>query len=137
MIQPLQLHPKKCKIRCGLYACGIIGYFFKNQAEEQVTVNGDRYRTMIINVDLEEMWFQKDGTMCHTANATIDVLRKQFDEKIISRNRPVKWPPRSCDLTPLDYFIWGYVKSLVYVDKPETIAVLKANITRTITDIGP
>ena len=26
-------------------------------------------------------------------------------------------PLRSCDLTPLDYFLWGYVKAHVYTDK--------------------
>ena len=26
---------------------------------------------------------------------------------------PVNWPPRSCDITPLDFFLWGYVKSEV------------------------
>ncbi|GFT73000.1 hypothetical protein TNCV_1976971 [Trichonephila clavipes] len=41
-------------------------------------------------------------------------------DRLISRFGPVNWPPRSCDLTPLDYFLWGYVKSLVYADKPQT-----------------
>jgi hypothetical protein len=26
----------------------------------------------------------------------------------------VPWPPQSPDFTPLDYFIWGHVKSLIY-----------------------
>ncbi|GFT96231.1 down syndrome cell adhesion molecule-like protein Dscam2 [Trichonephila clavipes] len=47
------------------------------------------------------------------------------------------WPPRSCDLTPLDYFLWGYVKSLVYADKPQTLDHLEDNICRVIADIRP
>ncbi|GFW94670.1 uncharacterized protein TNCV_4247101 [Trichonephila clavipes] len=47
------------------------------------------------------------------------------------------WPPRSCDLTPLDYFLWGYVKSLVYADKPQTLDHLEDNIRRVIADIRP
>ncbi|GFV57251.1 hypothetical protein TNCV_2822681 [Trichonephila clavipes] len=50
---------------------------------------------------------------------------------------PVNWPPRSCDLTPLDYFLWGYVKSLVYADKPQTLDHLEDNICRVIADIRP
>ncbi|GFV76134.1 hypothetical protein TNCV_4672231 [Trichonephila clavipes] len=50
---------------------------------------------------------------------------------------PVNWPPRSCDLTPLDYFLWGYVKSLVYADKPQTLDHLEDNIRRVIADIRP
>ncbi|GFW80994.1 uncharacterized protein TNCV_4803621 [Trichonephila clavipes] len=49
-----------------------------------------------------------------------------FGDSIISRFEPVNWPPRSCDLTPLDYFLWGYVKSLVYADKPQRLAIWKA-----------
>ena len=47
----------------------------------------------------------------------------------------MNWPTRSCDLTPLDYFLWGYVKSLVYVDKLQSIDALEANITRVINGI--
>ncbi|GFX82311.1 transposable element Tc3 transposase [Trichonephila clavipes] len=56
---------------------------------------------------------------------------------LISRFGPVNWPPRSCDLIPLDYFLWGYVKSLVYVDKPQTLDHLEDNIHRVIADIRP
>ncbi|GFX94087.1 hypothetical protein TNCV_3414491 [Trichonephila clavipes] len=55
----------------------------------------------------------------------------------INSKRPVNWPPRSCDLTPLDYFLWGYVKSLVYADKPQTLDHLEDNIRRVIADIRP
>ncbi|GFV55085.1 DUF4817 domain-containing protein [Trichonephila clavipes] len=47
------------------------------------------------------------------------------------------WPPRSRDLTPLDYFLWGYVKSLVYADKPQTLDHLEDNIRRVMADIRP
>ncbi|GFW36695.1 putative LOC100569746 [Trichonephila clavipes] len=50
---------------------------------------------------------------------------------------PVNWPPRSCDLTPLDYFLCCYVNSLVYADKPQTLDHLEDNIRRVITDIRP
>ncbi|GFT95658.1 uncharacterized protein TNCV_310581 [Trichonephila clavipes] len=56
-----------------------------------------------------------------------------FGDRLISRFGPVNWPPRSCDLTPLDYFLWGYVKSLVYADKPQTLD----HIRRVIADIRP
>ncbi|GFV34274.1 uncharacterized protein TNCV_991951 [Trichonephila clavipes] len=66
------------------------------------------------NHDVQELGFQQDGATCHTARATIDLLKDMFGDRLISRFGPVNWPPRSCDLTPLDYFLWGYVKSLVY-----------------------
>ncbi|GFX82073.1 DUF4817 domain-containing protein [Trichonephila clavipes] len=84
------------------------------------------------NHDVQELWFQQDG-----ARATIDLLKDTFDDCLISRFGPVNWPPRSCDLTPLDYFLWGYVKSLVYPNKPQTLDHLEDNIRRVIADIRP
>ncbi|GFV69240.1 hypothetical protein TNCV_3861631 [Trichonephila clavipes] len=64
-------------------------------------------------------------------------MKDTFGDRLISRFGPVNWPPRSCDLTPLDYFLWGYVKSLVYADKPQTLDHLEDNIRRVISDIRP
>ncbi|GFW54370.1 uncharacterized protein TNCV_3703301 [Trichonephila clavipes] len=89
------------------------------------------------NHDVQELWFQQDSATCHTARATIDLLKDTFGDRLISRFGPVNWPPRSCDLTPLDYFLWGYVKSLVYADKPQTLDHLEDNIRRVIADIRP
>ncbi|GFW07130.1 putative DD41D transposase [Trichonephila clavipes] len=86
---------------------------------------------------LKELWFQQDGATCHTARATIDLLKGTFGDRLISRFEPVNWPPRSCDLTPLDYFLWGYVKPLVYADEPQTLDHLEDNIRRVIADMRP
>ncbi|GFX15595.1 uncharacterized protein TNCV_2130831 [Trichonephila clavipes] len=135
------LHPEK--LTGALY--GLVESFFKNDEGHNVTVNGDRYRAMITNFfipelnnhDVQELWFQQDGATCPTARATIDLLKDTFGDRLISRFGPVNWPPRSCDLTPLDYFLWGYVKSLVYADKPQTLDHLEDNIRRVIADIRP
>ncbi|GFS91028.1 putative transposable element [Trichonephila clavipes] len=142
----IPLHSEKLAVWCALWAGGIIGpYFFKNDEGHNVTVNGDRYRAMITNFfipelnnnDVQELWFQQDGAKCHTARATYDLLKDKFSDRLISRFGPVNWPPRSCDLTPLDYFLWGYVKSLVYSDKPQMLDHLEDNIRRVIADIRP
>ncbi|GFV76065.1 putative DD41D transposase [Trichonephila clavipes] len=105
------LHPEKLTVWCALWTGGIIGpYFFKNDEDHNVTVK---------------------------ARATIDLLKDTFGDRLILRFGPVNWPPRSCDLTPLDYFLWGYVKSLVYADKPQTLDHLEDNIRRVIADIRP
>ncbi|GFV29407.1 uncharacterized protein TNCV_438261 [Trichonephila clavipes] len=140
------LHPEKLTVWCALWVGGINGpYFFKNDEGHNVTVNGDRYRAMITNFfipelnnhDVQELWFQQDGATCHTARATIDLLKDTFGDRLISRFGPVNWPPRSCDLTPLDYFLWGYVKSLVFADKPQMLDHLEDNIRRVIAYIRP
>ncbi|GFW44732.1 hypothetical protein TNCV_4482771 [Trichonephila clavipes] len=58
----------------------------QNDEGHNVTVNGDRYRAMITNFfipelnnhDVQELWFQQDGATCHTARATIDLLKDTF-----------------------------------------------------------
>ena len=70
-------------------------------------------------LDLHDMWFQQDGATCHIARVTIDLLRSKFDEHFISLSGPVNWPPRSCDLTLLQYFLWGYVEAFIYRNELE------------------
>lgn len=117
--------------------------FFQNEAGRAVTVNGDRYRDMINDflwqeledINLDEVWFQQDGATCHTAALTINLLRTKFNNRVISRFGDVNWPPRSCDITPLDYFLWGALKDKVYADNPQTIDHLKQNIQAQIAQI--
>ncbi len=146
VIQERPMHPQRVTVWCGFWAGGVIGpHFFENEAGETVTVNGVRYRDMITNflwpqldgMDLEDMWFQQDGATCHTASETMALLQSKFPGRIISRNSEVNWPPRSCDLTPLDYFLWGYVKGKVYANNPQTIQELKDNIRGVIREIEP
>ena len=58
----------------------------------------------------------------------MDLLSAEFGEHFISHSGPVKWPSTSCDSTPLDYFLTGYVKAHVYADKLASIDVLEDNI---------
>lgn len=141
-----QLHPEKVTVWCGFWSGGIIGpYFFENENGSSITVNGERYREMINNflwtkldgMDTDDMWFQQDGATCHTARATLDLLHQRFGDRVISRGGNVDWPPRSCDITPLDYFLWGYLKSRVYANKPESLDDLKVNIADIIQEIQP
>ena len=66
--------------------------------------------TKIEEKDIGNIWFQQEGATCHTVEATLDVLRPDFEDRIISRRADVVWPPRNCDLTPLDCYLWRAVK---------------------------
>ena len=111
-------------------------FFCENEQGETDTVNSDRYRAMlndslfskIEEKDIGNIWFQQDGATCHTAEATLEVLRSVFEDRIISRKAYVVWPP-------LDYYLWGAVKNKCYSDKPETIDALKDNIREAIGEI--
>jgi hypothetical protein len=58
---------------------------------------------------------------------------KIFKDRIISRNI---WPPRSPDLTPADFFLWGLLKSKLYKNTPHTIEQLKEAIRHSIPEFG-
>ena len=91
--------------------------------------------THIKEEDIGNIRFQQYGSTCHTAEATLDVLRPVFDDRIISRRADVIQPPRSCDLTLLDYYLWGAVKDKCYADKLDTIDALKDNIREATGEI--
>ena len=144
VIMEKPMHPQRVTVWCGMWSGGIIGpFFFENEAGAAVTVNGERYRGMLEDFffpqmegeDIGDIWFQQDGATCHTANATVELLRGTFENRIISRRGDVNWPPRSCDLTPLDYFLWGAVKDKCYTNHPETIDELKHEIEVAIAAI--
>lgn len=47
----------------------------------------------------------------------------------------INWPQRSCDSTPLDNFLWNYVKSQVYRNDTKSIPELNNGIVHVITEI--
>lgn len=141
-IHETPLHDQKVTVWAGICAKTIIGPFFFRQNE---TVNGKRYRWMLAHYVCPQMRqkgldgyrFQQDGAPCHTANETIQFLQRKFPGRLMSKRGDIDWPPRSPDLTPPDFFLWGYLKSKVYVSNPQTIDELKANIRVEIITIPP
>ena len=91
--------------------------------------------TKIEDEDIGNIGFQQDGGTCHTAEATLDILRFVFEDRIISRRADVVWPSLSCDLTPLDPYLWGAVKDKCYADRRVTIDALENNIREAISEI--
>ncbi|KAL7307873.1 hypothetical protein TKK_0000191 [Trichogramma kaykai] len=95
-------------------------------------LNGARYLDFLQNqlpVLLEDVpldrrgniIFQQDGCPAHYALAVREHLHPVFPDRWIGRDGPITWPPRSSDLTPLDFFLWGYIKSIVYKTTPRDV----------------
>ena len=144
MIIEKPLHPQRVIAWCDFCAGGIIGTsFFENEAGAAISVNRLPYRTMINeflwpeleDMDVDDVHFQQDSATFHTSGETIGLLRKKFPGRVISRNGDYNWPPRSYNLTPLDFYLWGYVKDKVYVDAPKSIQELKEKIRAVIDEI--
>ena len=135
------LHSPKVTVWCGLSSHKIYGpYFFEDPDTYQAcTVSTETYlemlNTLLTNDLSPDEWFQQDGAKPHTSNATMAWLQTRFPNKLISDRSNFLWPPRSPDLSPLDYFLWSYVKEKVYRVKPLTIPELKRTIQEIINSI--
>ena len=74
----------------------------------------------------------KDGATAHTAASTMSLITECFEDRVISIGRR---PPTSPDLTPPDFFLWGFLKDKVYRNKPATSEELKFEIEAAINGI--
>ena len=83
----------------------------------------------------EEFYFQQDGAPPHYHRDVRACLDENLPNRWIERTDSIEFPPRSPDLTPLDFFLWGYVKDKVYSTKPATINELRSSIEIKCTQI--
>lgn len=81
---------------------------------------------------LNNIWFQQDGAPPHNARRVADYLSEIFPGKVISNNGDILWPARSPDLSPLDYYLWGTMKDVIYKTVPANINELRRKIINTI-----
>jgi len=142
------LHSERVTVWCAIGISGVIGpNFFEDENGATVTVNAERYIHMLNNTflrpqkkrqrlhNMQNVYFQQDGATPHTARLSIDVLRRMFPGRVISRFGDTPWPPRSPNLTTCDFFLWGYLKSHVYTHKPRTLSDLKEAIREEVATI--
>lgn len=73
-------------------------------------------------------WFQHDGCPAHYGREVRAHLDAVYPDRWIGRGGPVHWPPRSPDLTPLDFYLWGAMERLVYETPVDTVEDLVARI---------
>lgn len=83
--------------------------------------SGYVYLDMLVNFavpqlqDIEDTTiYQQHGAPPHWALQVHDFLRETFSNRWIGRDGPIPWTPRLPHITPLDFFLWEYVKDIVY-----------------------
>lgn len=76
----------------------------------------------------QTMWYMHDGAPAHFSVGVRRHLNNQFGEQWIGRGGPVAWPPRSPDLNPLDFYLWGHLKDAVYTTPVNTVVELEERI---------
>jgi len=119
---------------CGVLGNKIIGPFVFDS-----NLTGNTYEAFLRNelpgllediplMIRSQMYFQHDGASPHYTRHVRDYLNESFPNHWLGRGGPVAWPPRSPDLTPLDYYLWGHMKMLVYETKVDSRAALRDRI---------
>ena len=85
---------------------------------------------LLENVDLatrERMWLQHDGASSHYALIVRAFLNDHNNNRFIALSGPVAWPPCSPDLTSPDFYLWGYLKNVIFSQRPTTARFNGAN----------
>lgn len=127
----------------GVIGCNVIGpHFFDGHLTGQIYLQFLRndLPALLANLPpnmLAQMWFQQDGAPAHYAQQVRAELDNTYGNRWIGRGGPVRWPPRSPDLTKLDFFLWGYVKDLVYKERPTTEENMRQRIINAFATITP
>ena len=81
------------------------------------------------------LYFQHDGAPSHYTRHVMHHLKYTLPNRWIGRGSTINWPPRSPDSTPLDFCLWGLMKSEVYRKKVDTRDELLVNILDVIACI--
>jgi len=101
---------------------GILTDYFIPEAKKRGWMDGKHY-------------FQQDGTPPHTTNENLEIINRHFGPPVSAHKCPGTfgeghiWPAYSPDLSPLDFFLWGYIKDKIYKDNPKSIEELEKAIT--------
>ena len=117
---------------CGLSARGLIGpLFFEG------TVTGEAYLVMLRSSILpairalhknSDVFYQQDGAPSHYHRDVRAFLDENLQGHWIGRRGTFEFPPRLPDLTPLDFYLWGTLKDVVFRKQPATQGDLRAVI---------
>ncbi|GFW87737.1 transposable element tc3 transposase [Trichonephila clavipes] len=110
------------------------------------SITGQRYTSLLRNKIISNLQarqclsriiFMQVGAPPHITSCVKDVLKHRFkEERVISRQFLQLCPPRSPDLNPCDFWLWGHLRQLVSCDQPRTLSNLKDCIYRHVLNIS-
>ena len=88
-------------------------------------------------VGFDSTIWQQDGAKPHQANMNMDYLDRIFQERMLAlkARRGDSWAPSSPDINPCDFFLWGYLKELVYKPLPANLPELKEKVRLAFRDL--
>lgn len=80
----------------------------------------------------------QDGAPAHNALSVRAIINEHFPNRWIGTNSPhLRWPARSPDMNPLDFFMWGHITNLIHDRKYNNGIELKDAILQACHRILP
>lgn len=83
----------------------------------------------------ERLWWFQDGAPAHGTREVRRRLSEVFENRVVALRHDVEWPPRSPDLTPCDFFLWGYLKQKVFATPPQDLQDLRRRIVDSTNEL--
>jgi len=135
LIHERPLQPQKIGVWVVMSSERIFVNFFHSTVTSEVYCRMiDAFIETLTEEEVFGAWFQQDNAPAHTSKKALKHLEMYFGYRVISQGL---WPARSPDLTPPDFFLWGYLKDRVFENKPLTLMHLRENIVHELSKISP
>jgi len=111
--------------------CGLLGNKLIEPSVFDNNLTGNMYEVFLRNelpgllediplMTRSQMYFQHDGAPPHYTWCVKEYLNESFPNRWLGCGGPVAWPLRLPDRIPLDYYLWGHMKTLVYETKVDS-----------------
>lgn len=146
VIKATPLHPIKVTVWAAISIKGVYLHVFDS------TITGTVYSNMLSTKFFPHAkkrglvngyYFMQDGAAPHRAHEVFETINKVYGDRVIGlgyshfiRGEGIEWPPYSPDLSPCDFFLWGYLKDLCYEKNPQTKEDLVKQIRQTASGIS-
>lgn len=74
------------------------------------------------------LWWFQDGAPGHQSRNVMARLKQLFGERVVAVGHTNDWPPCSPDLNPCEFFLWGYLKEMIYSSPLDDVVSLRERI---------
>ena len=120
----------------------VLFFFEDRETGAPLTVTKERYVDVLKEAfpeddeDDQRSIYMQDGAPAHTSRMAMDWLQMRFPGRLISNKSDFVWPPRSPDLNPCDFFLWGYMKQEIHRAQPGSTEDVKQKIREFMAEIS-
>ncbi len=85
--------------------------------------------------DMKKLVWMHDGAPPHRARVVKEFCDQNFTDWL-GYNGTFKWPPRSPDATPCDYFMWNDIREGVIKRSPQNLDQLRVAIIQSFEELN-